>query len=58
MTRDELRRLQFAQELSNLELRLASVQSEIRTPNHMPSNKVTKQHSVNCVTRSSANNNV
>ena len=36
VTREELRRLQLAQELSNLELRLESVQGEIRTLQRMP----------------------
>ena len=43
VTREELQRLQFTQEISNLELRLATIQSEIRTLNRMPATKVTKQ---------------
>ena len=36
VTREEMRRLQLAQELSNLELRLESVRGEIRTLQRMP----------------------
>ena len=38
-----MQRLQFTQELSNLELRLATIQGEIRTLNRMSATKVTKQ---------------
>lgn len=43
VTREELRRIQLTQELAGLELRLTTLQSEIRSLQRMPSNKVTGQ---------------
>lgn len=42
-TQEELRRLQYTQELSGLELQLASIQGEIRALQRMPPNKVIKK---------------
>lgn len=43
VTRDELRRMQQTQELAGLELRLATLQGEIRSLQRLPSSKVTAQ---------------
>lgn len=43
VTQDELRRLQHTQELYALEVQLASIQSEMRALQRMPSNKVIKR---------------
>lgn len=43
VTRDELRRMQLSQELSNIELRVSNLQSEARILQRLPANKVNKR---------------
>lgn len=43
ITRDELRRMQLNQELSNIELRVSNLQSEARILQRLPANKVNKR---------------